>query len=89
MLGLPTRADTVEDLSDQLRTRDVAPVAWYGVWHFVDWLDLSGSPVDPADQARLEAAAAVELEAGRRDPYRRISRIFHLIGRKTTTEEER
>ncbi|MBR7838602.1 class I SAM-dependent methyltransferase [Actinospica durhamensis] len=86
VLGLPTRADTVEDLSDQLRTRDVAPVAWYGVWHFVDWLDLSGSPVDPTDQARLEAAAAVELEAGRRDPYRRISRIFHLVGRKGSTE---
>jgi hypothetical protein len=25
---------------------------------------------------------AVEWEAGRRDPYRRLSRMFHLIGRK-------
>lgn len=82
VLGLPTRADTVEELSDQLRVRGVQPVRWYGVWHFVDWLDLSGKPVDPADAAQVRAAAAVELEAGRRDPYRRLSRIFHLIGRK-------
>jgi SAM-dependent methyltransferase len=29
----------------------------------------------------LEAVLAVELEASRRDPYRRLSRLFHLIGR--------
>ena len=29
-----------------------------------------------------EAVAAVELEASRRDPYRQLSRVFHLIGRK-------
>lgn len=82
VLGLPTRADTVDELSAQLRARGVEPVAWYGVWHFVDWLDLSGSALDPSDTKQLEAAAKVELEAGRRDPYRRLSRIFHLIGRK-------
>jgi SAM-dependent methyltransferase len=82
VLGLPTRADTVEELSEQLRIRGVQPLRWYGVWHFVDWLDLSGVPVDPADSARIRAAAAVELEAGRRDPYRRLSRIFHLLGRR-------
>jgi S-adenosylmethionine-dependent methyltransferase len=26
---------------------------------------------------------AVELEATRRDPYRRLSRLFHLVGRRT------
>ena len=82
VLGLPTRGDTVEELSSLLRGRGVEPLAWYGVWHFVDWLDLSGAAPDPGDERQLAAAAAVELEAGRRDPYRRLSRIFHLLGRK-------
>jgi SAM-dependent methyltransferase len=82
VLGLPTRADTVAELSEQLQARGVQPLRWYGVWHFVDWLDLGGVPVDPTDSAQIQAAAAVELEAGRRDPYRQLSRIFHLLGRK-------
>ncbi len=81
VLGLPTRAHTVEGLSEQLRSRGVEPLRWYGVWHFVDWLDLGGVELDASDQAQVAAAAAVELEAGRRDPYRRLSRIFHLVGR--------
>ncbi|MGV9360593.1 class I SAM-dependent methyltransferase [Amycolatopsis sp. NPDC003731] len=80
VLGLPTRADTVAELSGSLRSRGVEPVAWYGVWLFVDWLDLSGAGPDPADAERI---AAVEFEAGRRDPYRRLSRAFHLVGRRT------
>jgi SAM-dependent methyltransferase len=79
VLGLPTRADTVDDLTRRLGALDVEPVAWYGVWTVVDWLELSGSPVDPAE---AEQVALVELEAGRRDPYRRLSRIFHLVGRR-------
>lgn len=82
VLGLPTRADTVEELSEAIRGRGVEPVRWYGVWLFVDWLDISGAETDPGDAKQLAAAAAVELEAGRRDPYRRLSRIFHLVGRK-------
>jgi S-adenosylmethionine-dependent methyltransferase len=34
---------------EQLVQRGVDPVHWYGVWLFVDWLDVSGSPVDPSD----------------------------------------
>jgi SAM-dependent methyltransferase len=82
VLGLPTRADTVTELSAAIRSRGVQPVAWYGVWLFVDWLDLAGAPLDPADSEQVAAVAAVELEAGRRDPYRQLSRIFHLVGRK-------
>jgi len=82
VLGLPTRADTVDEMSELLIARGVEPVRWYGVWLFVDWLDMSGAALDPSDAEQLAAAAAVELEAGRRDPYRRLSRIFHLIGRK-------
>jgi SAM-dependent methyltransferase len=82
VLGLPTRADTVEELSDLIQSHGVRPLRWYGVWLFVDWLDFSGPGLDPTDSQQVAAAAAVELEASRRDPYRQLSRIFHLVGRK-------
>jgi S-adenosylmethionine-dependent methyltransferase len=82
VLGLPTRADTVEELSEQLRSRGVEPLRWYGVWLFVDWLEFSGVTLDPTDAPHVAATAAVELEASRRDPYRQLSRVFHLLGRK-------
>jgi SAM-dependent methyltransferase len=83
VLGLPSRADTVEELSEFLRRGGVKPLRWYGVWLFVDWLEFSGAELDPRDSAQLAATAAVELEASRRDPYRQLSRVFHLVGRKT------
>ena len=82
VLGVPARADTVEELSALLRSRDVEPLRWYGVWLSVDWLEFSGAELDPDDSQQVTAAAAVELEAGRRDPYRQLSRVFHLVGRK-------
>jgi SAM-dependent methyltransferase len=82
VLGLPTRADTVEELSELMRSRGVEPLRWYGVWLFVDWLEFSGVELDPSDEQQVAAAAAVELEAARRDPYRGLSRVFHLVGRK-------
>ena len=82
VLGLPGRADTVEELSELLRSRSVEPLRWYGVWLFVDWLEFSGAELDPSDATQVAATAAVELEASRRDPYRQLSRVFHLVGRK-------
>jgi SAM-dependent methyltransferase len=82
VLGVPGRADTVSEISDLVRARGVEPVRWYGVWLFVDWLEFSGATLDPADAKQVAATAAVELEASRRDPYRRLSRVFHLVGRK-------
>jgi S-adenosylmethionine-dependent methyltransferase len=82
VLGIPTRAHAVEELSELLRSGGVEPVRWYGVWLFVDWLEFSGAALDPSDTDQVEAAAAVELEASRRDPYRQLSRTFHLVGRK-------
>jgi S-adenosylmethionine-dependent methyltransferase len=79
VLGVPTRADTVEDLSDLIRSHEVQPLRWYGVWLFVDWLEFSGTELNTNDAERI---AAVELEASQRDPYRHLSRVFHLIGRK-------
>ncbi len=82
VLGLPGRADTVEEVSELLRSRGVEPLGWYGVWLFVDWLEFSGVKLDPGDSEQVVATAAVELEASRRDPYRQLSRVFHLVGRK-------
>jgi SAM-dependent methyltransferase len=82
VLGVPGRADTVEELSELMRVGGVEPLRWYGVWLFVDWLEFSGADLDPGDQEQVAAAAAVELEASRRDPYRQLSRVFHLVGRK-------
>jgi SAM-dependent methyltransferase len=82
VLGVPGRADTVEELSELLRHRGVAPLRWYGVWLFVDWLEFSGAELDPGNAEEVAATAAVELEAARRDPYRQLSRVFHLVGRK-------
>jgi SAM-dependent methyltransferase len=84
VLGVAGRADTVEELSEILRSRRVEPLHWYGVWLFVDWLGFSGVELDPGDVEQMAATAAVELEASRRDPYRQLSRVFHLVGRKGT-----
>ena len=77
VLGVDTRADTVQDLSRLLTSSGVTPQAWYGVWLFSDWLDL------PANSTDLAAVADVELQASLRDPYRRLSRVFHLVGTRT------
>jgi SAM-dependent methyltransferase len=85
VLGVRGRADTVEEVSELIRGHGVEPLRWYGVWLFVDWLEFSGATLDPADTAQVAATAAVELEASRRDPYRQLSRVFHLVGRKAAT----
>jgi S-adenosylmethionine-dependent methyltransferase len=74
-LGVDTRADRVEDLSSLFAARGVQPVEWYGVRLFADgWTP--DRPLTDDDELVLQ----VELEASRRDPYRRMSRLFHLIG---------
>jgi len=84
VLGVQGRADTVEELTELMASRGVEQVCWYGVWLFVDWLGFSGIELDPTDIESMEATAAVELEAARRDPYRQLSRVFHLVGRRTS-----
>lgn len=75
--GFNTRADSIEGLSTMLERRGVDPVAWFGVRLFTDrWREAEDDPDE------LGAALAVELEASRRDPYRQLSRLFHLLGRK-------
>ncbi len=83
MLGVSSRADTVEELSELMRSGGVEPLRWYGVWLFVDRLEFGGAELDPSDSDQVGATARVELKASRRDPYRQLSRVFHLVGRRS------
>lgn len=83
VMGVQGRADTVEELSVMMQSQGVEPVRWYGVWLFVDWLGFSGAALDPDDSKQVAATALVELEASRRHRSRQLSRVFHLVGRKT------
>ena len=85
VLGVRGRADTVEEVGELTARYGVEPERWYGTWLFVDWLEFGGATLDPGDAKEVEAIAAVELEASRRDPYRQVSRAFHLVGRKHTS----
>jgi S-adenosylmethionine-dependent methyltransferase len=80
VLGTATRGDTVESLSELLRLGGAPVEAWYGVWLFTDWLELPLATTDVA------AVAEVELQASRRDPYRRMSRVFHMVGRRAAPD---
>jgi hypothetical protein len=80
-LGVDTRADTVEDLSALLSQAGVTPVDWYGVRLFTDGWVSAYDQADPGSGGDdMDALMAVELEASRRDPYRQLSRLFHLVG---------
>lgn len=79
-LGLHTRGDTVEDLIVRLAEHGVGAVSWYGVRLFVE----AWPPDRRARPDELDDVLAVEVEASRRDPYRRLSRLFHLVGRRHT-----
>jgi S-adenosylmethionine-dependent methyltransferase len=76
-LGADTRGDRVDGLAAALQARGVEPEAWYGVRLFTDGWVPERPATDPED-----LVLAVELEASRRDPYRGLSRLFHLVARK-------
>jgi S-adenosylmethionine-dependent methyltransferase len=81
-LGVDTRGDHVEHLSELIARRDVEPVAWYGVRLFTDGWTPDRPGTDPED-----LVLRAELIASQRDPYRRLSRLFHLVGRRPSTDD--
>jgi len=76
-LGVETRGDSITDLERALAGHGVDPLTWYGVRLFTDGWVPERDATDPED-----LVVAVELEASRRDPYRRMSRLFHLVGHR-------
>ena len=76
-LGVVTRGDRVSNLSGLMAEAGIEIVRWYGVRVFTDHL---GN--DLPDSALLQDVVELEWEAGRRDPYRAVARLIHLVGRK-------
>lgn len=71
------RADEPREVVEALRRCGVEIEAWYGVRLFTDhWGDVA----PPDDFERL---LAVEEEAGRRDPYRQLCSLTHVVGRRS------
>jgi len=74
-LGVDTVAHTLDEIDQMLRSSGVDLVAWYGVRLFTDgWV--RGMPEGDDE----DLVMAVELEASRRDPYRQMSRLLHVVG---------
>ena len=75
-LGVENRSHTVSWISEALEERGVEVVRWYGVRVFTDHLG------DKTPGPDLPEILEAEWEAGRRDPYRSVARLVHLVGRK-------
>jgi len=75
-MGVPTRAHTLAQVVARLDAAGCALVAWYGIRVFTDHLGERAPGVDMAD------VLAAEWEAGRRDPYRQVARLLHVLARK-------
>ena len=73
-LGLAARAHAPADVDLALAPLGWARTDWFGVRVFTDHLDL------PAPQpGELAALLAAERAAGRRDPYRSVAALLHLV----------
>lgn len=77
-LGVVTRGDTIEGLSEACREVGLVMERWYGVRTFTDHLGDAPPGHDLPDVLELE------WEAGERDPYRSVSRLIHVLARKPT-----
>jgi S-adenosylmethionine-dependent methyltransferase len=72
--GVETRGDTLEGLSALFEGAGLKVVRWYGVRVFTDHLGDQGPGAD------LPEVLELEWQASRRDPYRYVARLIHLIG---------
>lgn len=80
-LGVVTRGDTVEDLTRSFEEAGLGLEGWYGVRVFTDH---HGERMPGED---LRSVLELEWEAGRRDPYRSVARLVHMVGRKLENTE--
>ena len=75
-LGVLTRGDTVVGLSAAFAEAGLTVEQWYGVRVFTDHRGDSTPGED------LPEILELEWEAGKRDPYRSVGRLIHVVGRK-------
>ncbi|SEG25959.1 2-polyprenyl-3-methyl-5-hydroxy-6-metoxy-1,4-benzoquinol methylase [Nonomuraea solani] len=73
-LGVPARADRLDDLTARLAVPGLEVRRWYGVRVLTDAV-----PDDAPIPADLDDLLAAEERAGRTDPYRRVAALTHLI----------
>jgi S-adenosylmethionine-dependent methyltransferase len=77
-VGVVTRGDSLAALVAMFERHQLSVLAWYGIRVFTDHL----GDTPPGDDGAL--AVEAEWRAGQTDPHRRIARLFHLIGQRTT-----
>ena len=82
-LGVMTRGDTVDGLSEGFAEAGLTVEQWYGVRVFTDHLGDSTPGED------LPEILELEWEAGKRDPYRSVGRLIHVVGRKKPVQARR
>jgi SAM-dependent methyltransferase len=75
-LGVPARADRLDDLTNALAAHGLSVQAWYGVRIFTDSAP-SDAPLPDAET--LRQILDCEERAGRTDPYRRVAALLHII----------
>lgn len=75
-LGVVTRGDEPQRVADVFARAGVEEAAWYGVRVLTDY------PTRERPGSDLDDVLEAEWEAGRRDPYRRVARLFHWVGVK-------
>jgi S-adenosylmethionine-dependent methyltransferase len=75
-LGVITRGDTVQGLSGVFAEAGLVVERWYGVRVFTDHLG------DTTPGEDLPEMLELEWEAGKREPYRSVARLIHLVGRE-------
>jgi S-adenosylmethionine-dependent methyltransferase len=80
-VGVVTRGDSLAALVAMFERHQLGVLAWYGIRVFTD--HLGDEP--PGDDSAL--AVEAEWRAGQTDPYRRIARLFHLIGQRPESRQ--
>lgn len=76
-LGADAQAHTLDDVTAWCEDSGLQVECWYGVRVLTDGAAADEMP----DQESLADCIAAELEAGRRDPYRRLGSQIHVIAR--------
>ncbi len=82
-LGLAAQAHTPEDLDPIVLREGWRQESWYGVRVFTDHHDNQGTPPD-----QLSLLLAAEHEAGRRDPYRQVAALLHIVYSRTVVDPQ-
>jgi hypothetical protein len=76
-LGAPATAHRLADVLSWCDDLGLEVERWYGVRVLSD-----GLQDDAPDPETLDDCLAAEVEAGRRDPYRRLGSQLHVIARR-------